>query len=193
MSVTAPKASVFKDIFLRGQRVYLRELTPDDASPQYLSWLNNAEITKYLSQKPGLTKDGLRRYIEEQCSHPSSLLLGIFLISGDCHIGNIRMHKIDFHYGTAEIGILVGDQETQGRGIGYESLFLLFKFAFDAVGLRRLTLGAIDGNVRAIRLYEKLGFVLEGRLRGHAVVDGKPVDALRFGLLKEEFFAKAAV
>ncbi|GGG06539.1 hypothetical protein GCM10010912_58940 [Paenibacillus albidus] len=50
-----------------------------------------------------------------------------------------------------------------------------------------LTAYTWSGNVRAIRSYEKCGFVVEGRLRNDAYVDGKYYDTVIMGLLKEDF------
>ena len=47
----------------------------------------------------------------------------------------------------------------------------------------KLTLGVFPENVRAISLYRAVGFVEEGRLRGHLRVGGEERDLLLMGLL----------
>lgn len=44
-----------------------------------------------------------------------------------------------------------------------------------------------DGNIRAIRCYEKCGFQIEGRLRGAKFIDGQPRDVILMGILREEY------
>jgi RimJ/RimL family protein N-acetyltransferase len=42
-------------------------------------------------------------------------------------------------------------------------------------------------NIRAIRSYEKIGFVKEGLLRKAAHIDGKYLDIVVMGILREEY------
>jgi RimJ/RimL family protein N-acetyltransferase len=53
----------------------------------------------------------------------------------------------------------------RGRGVAGRLLHELFVFLKEK-GIRRVELLVEDDNLAAIRLYEKLGFVQEGRLRG---------------------------
>ena len=48
----------------------------------------------------------------------------------------------------------------------------------------------IDYNDKAKSLFEKVGFILEGRLRSAKYNDGKYYDVLRYGLLKHEYDKK---
>jgi RimJ/RimL family protein N-acetyltransferase len=55
------------------------------------------------------------------------------------------------------------------------------------MNLKRIQLDTWSGNTRAIRAYEKCGFVVEGRLRNDAFIDGKYYDTIVMGLLRDEF------
>jgi RimJ/RimL family protein N-acetyltransferase len=48
-------------------------------------------------------------------------------------------------------------------------------------------------NARVVRQMEKVGFTLEGRQREGTWVDGKPVDGLAYGILREEWPGREAV
>ena len=61
-----------------------------------------------------------------------------------------------------------------------------------SVGARKMTLGVFATNARAIRLYRRLGFRVEGRLRDQAVVEGRPVDELLMALWLRPFPAAHA-
>ena len=50
------------------------------------------------------------------------------------------------------------------------------------LGLRRLYLTVLEDNHRAIRAYEKCGFVAEGRLRKHAYKRGEFRDLIFMGI-----------
>ena len=59
-----------------------------------------------------------------------------------------------------------------------ESLKLALQFAFSDLNLQRGYLYVFTDNPRAIRAYEKSGFVQEGRLRRAAYFDGSWKDVL---------------
>ena len=81
------------------------------------------------------------------------------------------------------IGISVhGDW--QGKGIGKELMRALVDLADNWLNLTRLELEVYADNEAAIRLYERFGFEVEGRLRQHALRDGQFVDSIMMGRLR---------
>jgi RimJ/RimL family protein N-acetyltransferase len=64
---------------------------------------------------------------------------------------------------------------------------LALTYGFDDLRLHRIDLRVLAFNERAIRCYRKCGFVVEGRLRDAALVDGERHDDLIMGLLASEF------
>ncbi len=64
-----------------------------------------------------------------------------------------------------------------GRGIGARLMADLLAWARDNKRLQKIELLVRASNARAIRLYERLGFVEEGRLRARVrLPDGRMVD-----------------
>ena len=55
------------------------------------------------------------------------------------------------------------------------------------LNLNRIFLNVFENNPRAIRAYEKAGFVLEGRLRQAEFKDGKYIDILVMSILKDDY------
>lgn len=82
----------------------------------------------------------------------------------------------------AHVGMMVHD-ECQGMGIGSALMVAAADLAFNWLGLTRLQLEVYPDNVRAIGLYEKYGFEVEGTYRAYAYRDGQYVDTLVMGLL----------
>jgi len=64
---------------------------------------------------------------------------------------------------------------------------LVLRFAFDRLQLHRISVRVLAYNRRAIRSYEKCGFVLEGREREAALVNGEWHDDCIMGLLDRDF------
>ena len=80
-------------------------------------------------------------------------------------IGHISLGKIDLNNRSARIGkVLVGNQNTRGKGVGQQMILSILEIAFEQMGLHRVSLGVFDFNAPAIRCYEKAGFTKEGLL-----------------------------
>jgi RimJ/RimL family protein N-acetyltransferase len=73
-----------------------------------------------------------------------------------------------------------------GRGFGTEATRLVRDFAFDRLGLHRLSLEVFDHNPRARRVYAKCGFVVEGVRRDAQRIDGTWHDAIDMALLASD-------
>lgn len=99
--------------------------------------------------------------------------------SNDLPIGNIGLmpsqNPRTRHSG--HIGMGVHD-DYAGQGVGQKMMEAALDLADNWLNLRRLELTVYVDNDRAIRLYERTGFVVEGRFRDYAFRDGDYVDAL---------------
>lgn len=80
------------------------------------------------------------------------------------------------------LGITVAD-EWQGIGIGAALMAALIDKADRWMNVLRIELQVYTDNARAIALYERFGFVVEGTHRAHALRDGRFVDALTMARL----------
>ncbi|MDD3194003.1 MAG: GNAT family N-acetyltransferase [Oscillospiraceae bacterium] len=73
------------------------------------------------------------------------------------------------------VGIMV-HRDWQGRGVGTQLMETVLDMADNWLMLVRVELTAFVDNAPAIRLYEKMGFVIEGRSRAAAIRQGKYED-----------------
>ena len=80
-------------------------------------------------------------------------------------IGTYAFDDIDWRIRSAEFGIMIGDKTYWNRGYGTEAVRLLCQHGFNTLNLNRIFLHVFENNPRAIRAYEKAGFILEGRER----------------------------
>jgi RimJ/RimL family protein N-acetyltransferase len=83
------------------------------------------------------------------------------------------------------IGIL--DPAHLGVGLGSEAISAVVTFSFRELGLHRLSIRVLSFNDRALRSYEKLGFIREGIEREAAKVGDAFVDDVIMGLLERDF------
>lgn len=179
-----------RQIFLEGENIFLSPLSKEDASEDYASWLNDQETTLFMgSGKFPVSIDELKNYIESYNNKKERILLGIFLKKNSKHIGNITLHQIDWINRLAEIGILIGDKKSRGKGYATEAIGLIASHAFNKLNLHKLIAGVVKGNEASKRAFEKIGFKVEGILREHFYLNGEYHDCYRMGLLRSEFIS----
>jgi ribosomal-protein-alanine N-acetyltransferase len=171
---------------LKGNTIFLRPLSLSDANENYLAWLHDDEVMDGIATS-GYTMENLRAYVSEKISGPDVAFFAICSNEDGTHIGNI---KIDFHdkkANVSELGLLIGNKQYWGKGVGSEACKLIISYGFEQMRLRKIFLAVYEQNVHAKRLYEKLGFRLEATLRKHIAARGSYYDKYLMGLFKEEF------
>ena len=97
-------------------------------------------------------------------------------------VGCCDLSEIDRWHHRAEVGFIVA-KRYWGDGYAQEAMSAVIDHAAQALKLRRLTARTHLGNIRSVRLLEKLGFRHEGLLRGYVDREGERRDCLLFGLL----------
>ena len=149
-----------KNIRVDGKRIYLKTLIEDDASEEYVGWINDKDVNQYLETKR-TTLEELRSYITKKKEDENCLFLGIYFKENNKHIGNIKLEPIDFKKKIATMGMLIGDKKYWGRGLATEALNLLVEWSFNNLDLDEIDLGVLKDNAAAIRVYEKAGFKIK--------------------------------
>ncbi|MDI9459477.1 MAG: GNAT family protein, partial [Bacillota bacterium] len=86
-----------------------------------------------------------------------------------------------------EICIFIGDEEYQNKGFGTDAMKILIRLCFNQLNLYKVGLNVLSYNERALKVYRRLGFKEEGRLRQERFVDGAYHDLIIMGLLREEW------
>ena len=172
-------------MFLSDETVALRPLKIEDAEGRYLHWINDQAGDVYTehAQFPH-SVESLKQFIASKDAS-DDLFLGIELIDDGSHVGNISISSIDWVHRCASFSILVAP-EAQGKGVGARASTLILRHCFEELNLHRIELGVHEENKPAIALYEKLGFVLEGRKREALLRGGCRSDVLTMSLLRGE-------
>jgi len=164
-------------MFLKSDDIYLRALSIDDVNQEYLSWLNNNDVTSGLvSGTFPSTMQELHNYVASKIADKNTVIFAICDINSNKHIGNIKIDNFDWISRTCELGILIGNKDFWGKGIGYASCELVCNYAFSALNIRKILLAVYSSNIAAIKVYEKLNFQLEGTLRNQVYLNGSFVD-----------------
>lgn len=168
------------DIF--GERIRLRDVRIEDSDGAYLRWMNDPETIRYTeSRYMSFSVSDIRSYIERTRKDDRSIFLAITTRPSDRHIGNIKLGSVDRHHLSAEIGLIIGEKDCWGKGFGTEAIALLSAYAFDTIGLHKLSAGIYAPNIGCIKAFQKAGFAQEGLLRDQCRFEDAYVDVVVVG------------
>lgn len=183
-----PEQAVAASAFLSGSRVWLRPLERTDINARYASWLNDGDVTRFLEVGTFPTSlIELEQFYAGVAARRDQVLLAIVDRETGLHVGNVKLGPINWVHRRATLGILVGDRAVWGRGAGTDATRLMVEYAFGRLDLRRVDLGVYADHAAAIRLYERVGFRVEGRFREDVYHGGAYRDRLWMGLLRSEY------
>jgi len=177
-----------KTPFIVGSRIYLRPLEREDLNEKYLSWLNDPEVNRYLES--GIfpyTGGKLEKFYEQVTESSNQAILAIIDKETEQHVGNVKLGPINWFHRKATFGMLIGEREFWGKGIGTEATRLMVEYGFYRLNLNRIDLGVYAEHEAAIHTYDKVGFQVEGRLRESSFHEGQYKDGLWMSLLRSEY------
>lgn len=165
----------------------LRKLTLEDANERYLSWIADPDVNCFLTVgKFPPTIEELKQYIAGFEGNRNAIAFAIIDTKENIHVGNATINAINWISGTADLGLMIGDKTYLGKDSAYVVWSMIIKHAFDVLGLRRLYIGILEGNIECLDAAKKIQLVEEGRWRKHSLVKGKYQDEIWFGVLKDE-------
>lgn len=181
--------------FLRGELVHLTVEDPKALAETYSRWSRDAEFWRLmdLSTARMYSTRQIQSWFERDLESPpdTSFFFTVRTNEDDRIIGDIELDGIRWRHSDAFLGIAIGEREFWGKGYGTDAMRVLLRYAFTEANLRRVTLNVFEYNPRAIRSYEKVGFVHEGRERGVIERGGRRWDVLYMGILREEWAARS--
>lgn len=173
---------------LEGSRILLRELRESDAAAR-----------RELGQHPeiarmwGTTMTTARRLTDAdthawyQANLDRANPYYLIIQYEQRMIGTAWLHSMHHEERRARYAISILDPAMLGRGFGSEATGLVLGYAFAALGLHRVDLRVLAFNERAIACYTKCGFVIEGKERETALLDGTWYDDVMMSILDHEY------
>jgi RimJ/RimL family protein N-acetyltransferase len=173
---------------LTGDRTVLRPFTEADAETMW-EIIRDPEVERFTGDSPDeLTLERVRTWYGSRSTQPDRLDLAVTdRITGDL-VGEVVLYEWDADTRSCTFRTLIGPRG-RGRGLGTEATRLTVGHGFEQLGLHRIQLEAYAHNLRALHVYEKVGFVVEGVRRETELRDGEWVDEVMMALLDHEWAA----
>lgn len=172
-----------KDIFIKVDSLcFLRVLNERDVSENYVSWLNNYEISKYTQQK--FIKHNLNNveeFVKQKRESSIDLLFGIFY--DNIHIGNIKLGPISWEHKSAEISYFIGDKNFWGKGIASKVVKKVVEYGIKDLSLEKINSAYLEVNIVSARVLEKCGFLIEGERISEVIFENKRINLILVGFV----------
>ncbi len=169
-----------------GRRVDLRPMEPSDAEALW-RWNHDPDVFRWMQENYPQSLAQVRKRLEERATNAyGEVLLGIQVREGGELIGLVRLRDAEPETGCAELDIYIGEKAYWGRGHATDAMRTVCRYGFDKMRLHKISLTVATENHPARHVYEKVGFVEEGRLRQVFRRDGRWYDMFTMGLLEGE-------
>lgn len=168
--------------------VRLRRLQKKDCKGM-IEWMHDTETAGYFREDMlNRTEEDVLKFIEQADIVPLDEKSVHYAIveEADEYLGTISLKAINLKDRNAEYAISLR-RSVRGRGVGYAATRELLDVAFNQFGLEKVYLNVLSDNKRAIQLYEKCGFILEGEFRNHLYLKEKYQNLRWYAMLKTEY------
>ncbi len=173
---------------LSGAKVGLRAIEKDDL-PRLWEMRNDAEIESVAGGPPRpRSMADMEAWLERVTADRDAQVFAIDV--GGRLVGTCNLRDIDPVNRRAELGISLLNEEI-GKGYGSDAIRVLLDYAFRHLNLHKVFLDTLSTNEPGLRAYRACGFLEEGRLRQHEWFDGRYVDLIIMGVLRDEWLAAA--
>lgn len=180
-----------KDIY-RGSLVRLASESPEVMAKSFVKWDHDSEAHRLGDSAPARlwSEKKIKEFVEKRDQdQEKSFRFAIRTHAEDKLIGVTSLWVQRWAHGDAWLGIYIGERDHWSKGYGTDAMRLIVQYGFYELNLRRITLGLHAYNERALKSYLKVGFQLEGCVRGEGLRDGVRYDDLYMGLLRDEWLA----
>lgn len=157
---------------------------PQDLLQQVRNWRNHQEIAKYFIIDE-ISQEVHNNWLKTRIS--SALDQAFLIMSNDVAEGCVYLRNIDLKNKTAELGIFLRPEAPIGKKLGSIAIYQILDYGFINLELAKIYLQVLDFNHKALSLYQKFYFQIEGKLRKHIVKSGNRIDVNVMGLLKDEW------
>lgn len=171
--------------------VYLRPGERPDI-PLFVHWYTDARTTRTLMMTSPMGQAMEERWFEKMLdAHGTDRFFFVICRREDDRpVGSIDLHEVDRNNGSASLGIAIGDPDDTGAGYGTSALHALVGFAFEQLRLERVELEVYEYNDAARRVYQRVGFVLEGTRRRALYRDGSFHNVHVMAILRDEWSSR---
>lgn len=171
------------------ENLRLRALRAAD-SQTYFKWINDKELVLFNSAYKPISEESHNNWFSNVTSRTDIKIFSIVLHDNENKetlIGSCSLRNIDLAAHTSELQIRIGEKKFLSKGFGSVAVKKLLDYGFKDLKMNRIYLDVFSSNKRAIRAYEKCGFMYEETKKQRAFVNGCYEDVQMMSILRNGF------
>lgn len=169
-----------------GKLIRLRAKEPED-EPSFYRWINDHEVIEYLNARYPFSHAQEREWIAATAAPGyARAAFAVETLADRTLIGHCDLVGTSPEHRSAILGIMIGEKSCWDGGYGTDTMRTLCRFGFEEMNLHRIQMEVIAGNDRALHVYKKIGFKVEGTRREAHFRHGAYRDSIVMGLLEGE-------
>ncbi|MFT3982338.1 MAG: GNAT family protein [Lachnospiraceae bacterium] len=170
---------------IEGEKLFYREITEEDTD-LVLRWRNSDFVRSNFIYQPLITREEHLIWLNTKVNTGQVIQFIILEKAVGRAIGSVYLRDIDYVAKKAEYGIFIGEESACGKGYGTEAAGTMISFAFKELELQKLTLRVLAKNVRAIKSYEKAGFLVKESRMEEIVINGRCQNLIFMEIIAQE-------
>lgn len=150
-------------IVAAGNQIAIRSLKVEDA-PLFAKWWNNGELMSSVGFKRGMgiteeeLLESLTREVSDQNPFRERRRYVVLDIKNNNPIGELVYGQLDMENSKCGLGIKICELDYQGKGYGQDTLITFMNYLYRHFELKKIEIDTLADNLRALSLYEKIGF-----------------------------------
>jgi RimJ/RimL family protein N-acetyltransferase len=183
---------------LVGEKVILRPFEERDWEIMY-EILNEPDLKKltgsvssdeeaYAAPQPE-EREKIRQWYMTRNEQNNRLDLAVVYKESDQVIGEVVFNEYDEETDNVNFRVLLSEASCN-KGVGTEALSMFIQYGIEELVLHKISLEVYSFNPRAERVYQKVGFKLEGIKREEFIYNQEYFDTKIYGLLKADYLDK---
>lgn len=172
--------------FLNGEKIFLRAYQEND-EVMFARIENHPATRKTLYYAFPTSVGQQKEKILKNLNDPNTVIFTICRNGDGVAIGQTAFFRIDWVGRMTVFYIGIADQENWSKGYGSEATELMVEYAFQTLNLNRVQLHVAVENPGAIKVYQRVGFQIEGTLREAMFHEGHYSDFYVMGILKSDW------
>lgn len=148
---------------------------------------NNANVMRYWFEEPYEAFVELSDLYDKHI-HDQSERRFVIECNSD-KAGLVELVEINHIHRRAEFQIIISP-EYQGKGLASRAAKLAMNYGFSVLNLYKLYLVVDKENEKAVHIYKKLGFIVEGELMDEFFINGQYRTTIRMCIFQPQFLAQ---
>ena len=175
---------------IKTKRLILRDIEIRDITSEYIGWLNNPGVNRYLEIRfIPQTKEKIIEYVQSALEDiRNKMHFGTYDKDGERLVGTVTLPSINWNHYFANISFVIGHPEASGKGYATEAVHGVIYYVFRQCKIVKLFGGYYQGNEKSANVFKKNGFQIEGRFKKKVInYKNLRVDGIAEGLLSEDF------